>query len=148
MCAEVGHLELAHDYAGEAALVDLRDLHNNTRDGLHMASLAGSWIAAVAGFGGMRCFGGELSFRPRLPAALSRVCFRVMYRHECLTVTITPGQASYELNSDGDPLTIRHEESVVTVRFGEPVSLEWSVPDPGPEPRQPPGREPARRRPR
>ena len=41
MCAEVGHLELAHDYAHEAALVDLRDTHSNTRDGLHLASLAG-----------------------------------------------------------------------------------------------------------
>ncbi|MGZ7023585.1 MAG: hypothetical protein ACXVJ3_20290, partial [Ilumatobacteraceae bacterium] len=37
LCAEVGHLELAHDYTYEAATVDLRDLHANTRDGLHMA---------------------------------------------------------------------------------------------------------------
>ena len=49
LCAEVGHLELAHDYAYEAALIDLRDLHHNTRDGLHMASLAGAWTALVAG---------------------------------------------------------------------------------------------------
>ena len=54
VAAEVGHLELAYDYFGEAALMDLGDLEHNTRDGLHMASLAGSWIAAVAGFGGMR----------------------------------------------------------------------------------------------
>ena len=73
VAAEVGHLELAYDYFGEAALMDLGDLEHNTRDGLHMASLAGSWIAAVAGFGGMRCYGGELSFRPRLPAALSKL---------------------------------------------------------------------------
>ena len=67
VAAEVGHLELAYDYFGEAALMDLGDLEHNTRDGLHIASLAGSWIAAVAGFGGMRDHGGELSFRPRLP---------------------------------------------------------------------------------
>src|ERR1700741_4170398 len=42
MCANVGHVELAHDYTYEAALVDLRDLHHNTKDGLHMASLAGA----------------------------------------------------------------------------------------------------------
>src|SRR5204863_3087535 len=62
VAAEVGHLELAHDYLGEAALMDLDDLEHNTRDGLHIASLAGSWIAAVAGFGGLRDHGGELSF--------------------------------------------------------------------------------------
>ena len=148
VAAEVGHLELAFDYFGEAALMDLGDLEHNTRDGLHMASLAGTWMAAVGGFGGMRCHSGELSFRPRLPAALSRLRFHVMYRATCLRVTITPGEATYELPHTGDPLTVRHDDEVVTVRFGEPVTRGWSVADPGPEPVQPAGRAPARRRPR
>ena len=42
VAAEVGHLELAYDYFGEAALIDLHDLEQNTRDGLHIASLAGA----------------------------------------------------------------------------------------------------------
>jgi alpha,alpha-trehalose phosphorylase len=148
VAAEVGHLELAYDYFVEAALMDLSDLEHNTRDGLHMASLAGSWIAAVAGFGGMRAHSGELSFRPRLPAAFAKLSFRVMYRRSCLRVLITHSKARYELLHDGDPITLRHEDEVVTVRPGAPVEREWSVPDPGPEPGQPPGREPTRRRPR
>ena len=52
MCAEVGHLELAHDYAYEAAVIDLHDLHHNTGDGLQLASLAGSWTALVGDSGG------------------------------------------------------------------------------------------------
>ncbi len=67
IAAEVGHLDLAYDYFAEAALMDLDDLEHNTRDGVHIASLAGAWIAAVAGFGGMRDHDGELSFTPRLP---------------------------------------------------------------------------------
>ncbi|HYY21553.1 MAG TPA: hypothetical protein VE780_06710, partial [Thermoleophilaceae bacterium] len=51
VAAEAGHLELAYDYFGETAFIDLRDLAFNTRDGVHLASLAGSWLAAVAGFG-------------------------------------------------------------------------------------------------
>src|SRR4051794_1414102 len=57
MAAEVGHLDLAYDYFGEAALIDLDDLQHNTRDGLHTASLAGTWQAAGArlrGKGGPR----------------------------------------------------------------------------------------------
>ena len=50
IAAEVGHVELAYDYLSEAALIDLDDLQHNTRDGLHIASLAGTWIGAVAGF--------------------------------------------------------------------------------------------------
>jgi alpha,alpha-trehalose phosphorylase len=58
---------LAHRCLTEAARVDLEDLDQNTRDGLHIASLAGAWIGAVAGFGGMRDRDGILSFTPRLP---------------------------------------------------------------------------------
>ena len=86
MCAEVGHLELAHDYAWEAALVDLRDLHNNTRDGLHMASLAGAWSAIVEGFGGLREHGSVLAVAPRLPEGIAALRFRL--RHSGLRLLI------------------------------------------------------------
>src|SRR5579875_3043298 len=66
VAAEVGQLELAHEYLAEAALMDLRDLERNTRDGMHMASLAGAWVALVQGFGGMRQTPEGLSFAPRL----------------------------------------------------------------------------------
>ena len=148
VAADVGHLELAYDYFGEAALMDLGDLEHNTRDGLHMASLAGSWIAAVAGFGGMRSHHGELSFRPRLPSALSRLCFRISFKRRCLQVEITHSQARYELLHDGEPLPLIHQGERLTVAHGKPVERGWSVADPGPEPSQPPGREPPRRRPR
>ena len=68
IAAEVGHLDLAYDYFAEAALMDLDDLEHNTADGIHIASVAGTWIAAVAGFGGLRDHGGEPHFAPRLPA--------------------------------------------------------------------------------
>ena len=64
MAAEVGHLELAYDYFAEAALVDIADLKENTKDGLHIASLAGAWSAVVNGFGGMRDNEGRLELRP------------------------------------------------------------------------------------
>jgi alpha,alpha-trehalose phosphorylase len=146
IAAEVGHLDLAYDYFGEAALMDLEDLEHNTRDGLHMASLAGSWIAAVAGFGGMRDHGGKLRFRPRLPMALAGLRFRLRYRGRCLRVSIGRPDATYEL-VEGEPLRLFHEDEELTVT-SEPVSRPWQVPDAGPEPEQPPGRAPARRRPR
>ena len=88
MAAEVGHTELAYDYLGETAFIDLRDLAFNTRDGVHLAALAGSWLVAVAGFGGMRDHGDTLHFSPRLPAQLSRLSFRLLYRGRRLCVTV------------------------------------------------------------
>src|SRR5689334_20448841 len=67
MAAEVGHLDLAYGYLGEAARMDLDDLDHNTRDGLPIASMGGAWIALVAGFGGMRDSAGSLTFGPGLP---------------------------------------------------------------------------------
>ena len=95
VAAEVGHLDLAYDYFAEAALLDLADTNHNTRDGIHLASLAGAWIAAVCGFGGMRDHGGSLSFTPRLPQALSRLSFRVCFNGRRLQVGVGHGEARY-----------------------------------------------------
>ncbi|GAA3357278.1 hypothetical protein GCM10017744_027280 [Streptomyces antimycoticus] len=97
MAAEVGHVRLAFDYLGEAALMDLADLEKNTRDGLHIASLAGTWVGLVAGFGGMRDHGDVLHFAPRLPERLSRLAFSVLIRQRCLRVDITDSQVTYTL---------------------------------------------------
>ena len=61
---ELGHLELAHAYLRETGLIDLEDLEHNTHDGLHLASLAGIWLAAVAGAGGWRQDRGRTDVRP------------------------------------------------------------------------------------
>jgi alpha,alpha-trehalose phosphorylase len=144
IAAEVGHLELAYDYFGEAALMDLDDLEHNVRDGLHIASLAGAWITAVAGFGGMRDYGGELRFAPRLPERLTRLAFRLRWRGRRLKVEVSDSAAVYTL-LDGEPLEVRHFDEPVTV--GEkPVRLTARPTAAVRErPAQPPGRTPARR---
>ncbi|MGC5345261.1 glycoside hydrolase family 65 protein [Streptomyces sp. DT171] len=143
MAAEVGHLRLAHDYLVEAARMDLEDLENNTRDGLHIASLAGTWMALVAGFGGMRHRGGTLAFTPRLPEKFSRLAFMLQIRGRCLRVEISAAETAYRL-LEGEPLEIRHHGEQVTVtrdateRRGIPPLASR------PAPQQPPGRSPVR----
>jgi alpha,alpha-trehalose phosphorylase len=145
VAAEVGHLDLAYDYFGEAALLDINDRERNTSDGVHIASLAGTWIAAVAGFGGMRDHQGRLSFTPRLPAALTRLTFRMIYRGRCLVVEVAPTQVIYRLVS-GEPLEVDHygEALVASVERPEvrPVPALVALLKP---PTQPDGRAPAPR---
>jgi alpha,alpha-trehalose phosphorylase len=146
LAAEVGHLELAYDYFAEAALMDLGDLEHNTRDGVHIASLAGAWIAAVAGLGGMRDHGGRLSFMPWLPEALTRLRFSITCQQSALKVEIGHARATYSLLS-GEPLEIRHHGRIVTVTAEEPLTLEIARPPAREAPHQPRGRAPARRKP-
>jgi alpha,alpha-trehalose phosphorylase len=147
MCAEVGHLELAHDYAYEAALIDIRDLNHNTRDGLHMASLAGAWIALVAGFGGLRDDEGVLSLDPHLSDEITRLRFRLRWRNFRLTVDVNHSEVTYTLRDGPDgELTIWNAgeelelstESPTTVPVRPRTALL-------PPPTQPPGKEPIRR---
>jgi alpha,alpha-trehalose phosphorylase len=146
VAAEVGHLGLAYDYLAEAALMDLRDVQNDTRDGLHIASLAGAWIALVGGFGGMRTHRAPTSFAPQLPEGLTRIAFTVTIRGQVLRVEVTHGAARYVLG-DGAPLQIVHHGEPLTVSAGEPQERPIPAPQVRPRPRQPHGREPARREP-
>jgi alpha,alpha-trehalose phosphorylase len=141
MAAEVGHTELAYDYLGETAFIDLRDLAFNTRDGVHLAALAGSWLVAVAGFGGMRDHGDTLHFSPRLPARLTRLSFRLLYRGRRLCVTVGPAQARYELLG-GEALALRHHGDDFTLRPGAPEVRDVPPATRRPRPAQPPGRAP------
>jgi alpha,alpha-trehalose phosphorylase len=146
VAAETGHLDLAYDYLGEAAFVDLHDLAHNTKDGLHMASLAGGWIALVCGFGGFRDHSGTLRFAPRLPEPLDRLKFRLTFRGRCLMVEVRSDEATYEVTS-GEALSVTHHGDPVELRPGAPVSRPIPPVPHRERPRQPPGREPRRRSP-
>jgi len=144
LAAEVGQLQLAYDYLGEAAFMDLHDLAHNARDGLHMASLAGAWTALVAGFGGMRLRHSSLQFSPRLPEALGRLAFHLLF-HGCrLRVEVTAKEATYRL-LDGSPLKVRHYGEEILLPVDGAVTR--PIPDMkvGPRPTQPPGRAPVAR---
>ena len=144
VAAEVGHLDLAYDLLGETAFIDLRDLAFNTRDGLHLAALAGAWLVAVAGFGGMRDHGDTLRFSPRLPSRLARLRFRLMFRGRRLRVEVTPDSATYAL-VEGDPLDLIHHGEQLTVSQDSPETRPLPPAPRTPAPEAPPGRRPLSR---
>jgi alpha,alpha-trehalose phosphorylase len=151
LAAEVGYLKLAHDYLAEAALVDLHDLAGNTSDGLHVAALAGSWLALVCGFGGMRDHGGQLSFAPRLPEHLERMEFSLLWRGLRLRLEVRPNEVTYSLRNgtDGSTLPIRHHGEPVTITSSQPTVMPIPpLPQDRPAVHQPHGRAPVKRAPR
>jgi alpha,alpha-trehalose phosphorylase len=144
IAAEVGHLQLAYDYLGEAALMDLHDLEHNVRDGVHMGSLAGAWLAVVAGLGGMRHHGDVLGFAPRLPPGIQGLSFRLTFLDRLIKVTVGRRRANYTLVS-GKPISFEHYGK--ELRLTSRVSVARPIPSIPtlPEPKQPHGRAPARR---
>jgi alpha,alpha-trehalose phosphorylase len=140
VAAWTGHLDLAKDYLAESALQDLHNLSDNTVDGLHIASMAGSWIAIAIGFGGMCCDAEGLRFAPRLGPGLGRVSFGMRWQGRQLRVRLDHHEACYRLIT-GNPLPLRHHGE----RFDlgtEPVTLPIPAAPPVESVHQPPGREP------
>jgi alpha,alpha-trehalose phosphorylase len=144
IAAEVGHLRLAYDYLAEAALMDLDDLERNVRDGVHMGSAAGAWIAAVQGLGGMRHHGDSLSFSPRLPAAIRKLTFRVMFLGRQIRVSVTHREATYTLVR-GRSLSFDHHSEPVRLTPKRVIVRAIPPAKALPEPKQPEGRVPASR---
>jgi alpha,alpha-trehalose phosphorylase len=146
LAAELGHAELARDYLGEAALMDLADLEHNTKDGVHIASLAGAWLALVAGFGGMRHEPLQpLRFAPSVPPGSTRLAFRLFFRRRLLSVEVSADAACYRL-LQGEPIQLVHYDQEFTLNQDAPVELDLPErPEDTDPPRQPFGREPARR---
>lgn len=82
-----GNREAAYRLYKRAARLDLDDMNCDTEDGLHITSMAGSWLAIVNGFAGMQYHEGYLSFEPCCPRQWEGVTFRMNYRGRILSIS-------------------------------------------------------------
>ena len=115
IASEVGYPDAALGYFLDACAVDLLDAHGNTADGIHIASCGGTWLALVAGFGGLRDSDGERAASARgCPPDWDRLRFRVQVRGQLIEVDMTHAGTTYRL-LEGHGLLIRH--------FGEQLRL-------------------------
>jgi alpha,alpha-trehalose phosphorylase len=137
IASEVGHPDVALEYFLDACSVDLVDGHGNTADGIHIAACGGTWLALVAGFGGLRDADGDVRFHPRLPAEWERLRFRVQVRGQLIEVEMAHAETTYRL-VDGRGLLIEHFDEQLRLTPGEPVSR--------PQPAEPARQDPALRR--
>jgi alpha,alpha-trehalose phosphorylase len=120
VASAVGRPDQALEYFVDACAVDLIDAHRNTADGIHVASCGGTWLALVAGFGGLRDFGADVRFHPRLPAQWKRLRFRVAVRGQVVEVDMTHAATTYRL-VEGPGLVVHHFGEELRLRRGAPV---------------------------
>lgn len=123
VASELGYHSQAYDYFVDAIAMDLGDIGGNVKHGIHVASAAGSWMAVVCGFAGVRTRDGRLRFCPSLPEGWRRLQFRLRVREQQLEVTIAPGRAEYRLLT-GESLEIHHQGQSITVSKAEPVTVQ------------------------
>jgi alpha,alpha-trehalose phosphorylase len=122
IAAEIGDEERALEYFRYALLMDLADVAGNVSDGVHIAAAAGSWMAIVNGFAGVRDFDGKLSFDPRLPRMWRSLEFSLRFRDRQLRIRLSHDEERYTLD-DGPPLRIQVRSDRHVLTAGEPLSL-------------------------
>lgn len=92
IAAEVGYHSKAHELYLRTARLDLDNYNNDTDDGLHITSMAGTWMSIVYGFGGLRIEDDRLSLKPFAPAEWQGYSFRLRFRDHRLEVNVQAGQ--------------------------------------------------------
>ncbi len=122
VASEVGYAQKAYQYFLDTLRVDLDNLHGNTSHGVHMAAMAGSWLALAWGFGGMRAVDGRPSFSPTLPASWNSYRFGVNWRNNHIRVSVNKDRVEYTL-TEGVQLEIMHHGKSLLLYAGHTANL-------------------------
>ena len=88
LAAKLGDEKRAYEFYLRTARLDLDDYNNDTRDGLHITSMAGTWMSIVKGFAGMRVRDGKMTFKPFLPDNWKSFSFKIRFRGDLKQVTV------------------------------------------------------------
>lgn len=113
LAAKINNYDKAYEFYLRTARLDLDDYNNDTRDGLHITSMAGTWMSIVKGFAGMRVKNGELEFTPFLPEKWLEFSFKMRFRGTLLNVKITKDKAEVEQVS-GDKINVNVKSVAVS----------------------------------
>jgi maltose phosphorylase len=100
--AKLDRMDQAYTFYLRTSRLDLDDYNHEVHEGLHITSMAGTWMSIVEGFGGMRVKNNKLSFEPKIPEQWQGYSFKVNFRHQILKVNVSKGQTHFELEGDQD----------------------------------------------
>ncbi|RXR35509.1 glycoside hydrolase family 65 protein [Flavobacterium piscinae] len=117
--AVLGRMEQAYTFYLRTSRLDLDDYNKEVHEGLHITSMAGTWMSIVEGFGGMRVKNNTLHFEPKIPAQWKGYSFKINFRNQILKVSVHANETKFSLEGE-KPITVFVNGKEVLV---EPDSL-------------------------
>lgn len=123
MASKLGDKAKAYEYFRKTARLDLDNTHGNTKDGLHMANMGGTWLAIVYGFAGLRVKESGLSLAPSLPNHWGSLEFQLQYQNRSLNILIERRSVIYTLTK-GDSLSISHMGETIDLKVDKGIKIE------------------------
>tara|TARA_R110002073_G_scaffold40547_5_gene115131 strand:- start:254658 stop:256964 length:2307 start_codon:yes stop_codon:yes gene_type:complete len=120
--AKLNRMEQAYAFYLQTSRLDLDDYNNEVEEGLHITSMAGTWMSIVEGFGGMRIENDTLSFSPKIPKQWDAYSFKVNFRNQILKVNVCQKETKFELDG-GKELRIVVNGKAVLISPNKLVSV-------------------------
>lgn len=117
--AVLGRMEQAYTFYLRTSRLDLDDYNKEVHEGLHITSMAGTWMSIVEGFGGMRVKNDMLHFEPRIPKQWEGFSFKINFRNQILKVSASHQGTTFSLEGEAPVKVYVFEKEVVV----EPNSL-------------------------
>lgn len=118
LAARLGRMEQAYAFYLRTSRLDLDDYNHEVEEGLHITSMAGTWMSIVEGFGGMQVEGNTLHFNPQIPQEWEGYGFKVNFRGHIVKVTVGQGQCTLEQQGPG-PITVVVGQNTLILQPGE-----------------------------
>ncbi|MDR0983096.1 MAG: glycoside hydrolase family 65 protein [Culturomica sp.] len=122
LASKLGKSEKAYELYLRTARLDLDDYNNEAHEGLHITSMAGTWMSVVMGFGGLRVRNGVLCLEPVIPAAWQSYTFNVFFRDHNLKVQVSKNKCSI-LNNSEKPLNICFKNNIIQIQANQNKEL-------------------------
>jgi maltose phosphorylase len=113
LAAKLGRIEQAYNFYLRTSRLDLDDYNTEVKDGLHITSMAGTWLSVVEGFGGMRIKNDAVYFNPQLPKAWKSLSFKINFRGSVLELSVSPLSSKVSL-IEGDPVSVFLNDQAVS----------------------------------
>ena len=120
--AKLGRMEQAYKFYLRTSRLDLDDYNHEVHEGLHITSMAGTWMSIVEGFGGMRIKNDMLSFNPQIPKEWKSYSFKVNFRHQILKINVSKNETFFELDGDKE-LKIQVNDKPVIIKPNKLVTV-------------------------
>ena len=121
LAARIGKLNLAYELYLRTSRLDLDDYNNEVQEGLHITSMAGTWMSIVEGFGGKRVVDGTLKLSPMIPEQWESYSFKIIFRGVDLLVTVD--KKNVTLQSKGGNLSLLLYDKRIDVNESSPLRL-------------------------
>ncbi len=102
MASKVGYKEKAYNYFIETATLDLDNSHGNTKDGVHIANMGGTWMSILYGFLGFRVKEEYISFRPRLPKVWNNIELSIKYKKAVIKVKVSSQSCILDIDTNDE----------------------------------------------